>query len=85
MTLGQRLRSVRTAKGYSLSRLAKELGYPEVSGYASLPIVWETGYLPPKRRTNRRSRCGIDLKTLFRLASVYGLTLSELFEGVTEL
>lgn len=86
VTLRQKLKSLRITKGLTLANLATGLGYPtRTGGRVSQLIRWETGYLPPSRRSGRRKEHSIAISTLFRLAKVYNITLSELFEGVTEL
>jgi DNA-binding XRE family transcriptional regulator len=69
-TLGQRLRDLRMARGWDQGVMAAQLGKEPNTGNAGPISSWERGkHLP-------------DLRTLHTFARAFGLTVSELLDGV---
>ena len=66
--LGQRLRDLRESKGYTQRDVAKLFSMPSIGGRIS---DWELGHHEPT------------LNTLRCYAKAFGITLSELLEGVS--
>lgn len=97
MTLADRLKQLRISRNLTLTAVGLALGYKAGSQAAVQPYHWENRYIRPSRRpkpkrhrhaSKRRfatARSCPTLPILLDLAEWYGLSLSELLEGVDSL